>query len=215
MAGARCGRGHPHRAAGDRERRRRAPERDAPGHPARPRVDADHGAGAAVGHPDPAEPSGDRTRAAADAHRVTDRVGRCVDPCDGAVVAISDPNPAVPRRDRGRPVAHTDCPDRRARNRIKPGNDADLLGGHHTAPPPAAIAAGPPGTSIRRLRPPFATSIRSTCPSTGEASHTAPAVTATPRDPLPAARRPTCRETCPQLGNYDPAERDLDERNRR
>ena len=63
----------------------------------------------------------------------------------------------------------------------------------HTAPLPAAMAAGPPGTSIRRIRPPFARSIRSTCPSTGEASHTAPPATATPRDPLPADTRPTTR----------------------
>ena len=31
----------------------------------------------------------------------------------------------------------------------------------------------------------------------------------------PATAREPCPETCPQLGNYDPAERDIDERNRR
>ena len=111
MAGARLGRRHPHRPAGERERRRRAPERDAPGHAACPRVDADHGARAAIGHPDRPQPSGDRTRATADAHRVGDRVGGRVDPRDGPVIAVCDPDPAVPGRDRGRPVADPDRPD--------------------------------------------------------------------------------------------------------
>ena len=194
VAGARRGRRRPHRAAGDGERGRRAPERDAAAHRARARVDADHGARRRVGHPDRAESGGDRDRAAADAHRVADRVGRRVDARDRAVVAVGDPDAAVADGDR-RPAR---C---RPRSASAPRPSADRAWSRRRPPrrpptprrPPAAIAAGPPGTSIRWIRPPCARSSRSTCPSTAEATQTAPPATATPRGALPAGRRSTTR----------------------